>query len=99
MIRFHYHRFAAERRFGPMPVPAGTPACHVYSTDRVEALFLWARAHGIPRHWLQRTRRGFPHLDLWGSALEECGEGVSGRTIAEDMRAWRTNRETAEARA
>ena len=88
MIRFHYHRLASSRRFGPMVVPAGTRACHVYSASSVEELLAWAKKHGIPRHWLHHFRSGFPHLDLWGSALAECGEGVSDRQLAEDNEYW-----------
>lgn len=94
MIRFHYH--TAQKAVPRLDIRKGDPLCHVYSDRSLEELVAWGRAHGLRPEWIHR-HSSMPHFDAFGPHLEACGEGVSRRELAEDLRGWRRAR--AEGRA
>lgn len=86
MIKFHYH--TAPRDIPRVGIRKGDPLCHVYSDTSLEELVRWGRRHGLKAEWIHR-HSSVPHFDAFGKHLERCGEGVSRRELAEDIRRWR----------
>lgn len=86
MIKFHYHR--ARTSVPRLGIEVGDRLCHAYSDASLEELIRWGREHGLEPAWIDRSHT-LPHFDLHGDQLELAGEGIEGRELARDIRAWR----------
>lgn len=91
-IKFHYHYHPDHTRRSR----GGRDYCHVYSDDFAspdrgrKELEDWMAMRGIPKSWLHKST--IDHLDLWGSKLSLCGEGISSEEFVQDMRKLRAIR-------